>query len=191
MRRIFTAVPKYCGSRPGASARMSHGAASITLSRNQRKGPDETARQLEKKRGALCPLRGRKQRDESEDDAVDQHRIQSVQRAHRNGQGIGRAVRAQQVCDQRHPADAQHVAGEDAGNDGQATAHQWAFHGAGDDAFRVNGRRWFRGIQSRPQKVRPRILLARPPHSPFTPLRSPRFGPPPVRFRSSGNRLLP
>src|ERR1017187_3734372 len=32
IRRILTAVPKYCGSRPGARTRMSQGAASTTLS---------------------------------------------------------------------------------------------------------------------------------------------------------------
>jgi hypothetical protein len=50
-------------------------------------------------------------------------------------------VRAQQVRDQRHAADTQHVAGQDAGDNRQATAQQWAIHRARDRAFRMDGRR--------------------------------------------------
>ena len=48
----------------------------------------------------------------------------------RHRQRIGVAVRAQQVGDQRHADDTQHVAGEDAGDNRQAAAHQWALHRA-------------------------------------------------------------
>ena len=120
---------------------MSQGAASITLSGNQRKDPDEAARQLEKQSGALRTLGGREHGDKSKDDAVDQHRIEGIERAHGDGQRIGVTVRTQQVGDQRHADDTEHIAGEDADDDRQATAHQWALHRAGDHAFRVGGRR--------------------------------------------------
>ena len=51
------------------------------------------------------------------------------------------AVRAQQVRDQRHPADTQHVAGQDAGDNRQATAQQGTIHRAGGRTVRVDGRR--------------------------------------------------
>jgi hypothetical protein len=50
-------------------------------------------------------------------------------------------VRAQQVRDQRHPADTQHVAGQDAGDNRQAAAQQWAIHRADDRTFPVDGHR--------------------------------------------------
>ena len=37
MRRILTDVSKYCGSRPGASTRISQGAARITLAETSAK----------------------------------------------------------------------------------------------------------------------------------------------------------
>jgi hypothetical protein len=48
--------------------------------------------------------------NEGEDDAVDDHRIQRVQRAHGHGERIGQAVGAEQVGGQRHPHEAQNIA---------------------------------------------------------------------------------
>jgi len=86
-------------------------------------------------------------------------------RAECDGEGIGIAVSAEQVGDQRDAEHSEHVASEYPGDNGQAATYQWTFHGASDDAFRVNCRRWFGGIQSgplmpEPCQGRPRIPRA-------------------------------
>ena len=89
----------------------------------------------------LRSLRRRKQRNESEDDTVDEYRIERVQRPQRHRERIGIAMRPKQVREQPHPDDTQHVAGQHSGNNRQAAAHQWAFRGSRKYAFRADRRR--------------------------------------------------
>jgi len=55
------------------------------------------------------PLAAREHGHEGEDDAVDQHGIQRVQRAHGHGERIGQAVGAEQVGGQRHAHETQNI----------------------------------------------------------------------------------
>ena len=98
--------------------------------RNGREDPGKRAAQLEEQRGALRAAGGREHGHEGEHDAVDEHRIQRVQRAHGHGQRIGQAVRAEQIGGQRHPHETQNIARQDAGDDDQSAADQGTLHGA-------------------------------------------------------------
>ena len=99
MRRRSTAVAKYCGSRPGARARISQGAARITAAAMSRETQTKTRVSLRKRAVRSAPCRGGEHGDEGKDDAVDQDGVERVERAHGDGQGIGMAVGAEQVGD--------------------------------------------------------------------------------------------
>ena len=95
----------------------------------------------EEERGAFLALCRGEHGDEGEDNAVDQHRIEGIERAQRHRKRICAAVGAEQIGHDRDARDAQQVAGQDTGDDGQPAAHQWAFYRAREDALGVERRR--------------------------------------------------
>jgi len=111
------------------------------------KQPGEQAVQFEEQGGAIDAVPFGKHRHEGENHGVDEHGIQGIQRTYGHGQRICLRVGAEQVGGESNAHEADDVAGDDTGSDGEAAAHQGTLHSASQDSF---GKR--RGWEIRRQK---------------------------------------
>ena len=191
MRRIFTAVPKYCGSRPGARTRMSQGAASITLTEISEKAQTKQRVNLRKSavRSAPCAAvsKGTKAKMMlliSTELRVSRGPIATASESAALCVPSRYATSATRPTPSTLPVRTPATIVRPPRTSGLSTARVMTRSAltADDDSVEFSPDPKKYGRASRPRGR---------PHSPFTPPRSPRLGPPPVRFRSSGNRLLP
>ena len=95
--------------------RISDGAATTTAAAMAREDPGEDAQQAPEKGEPRMAAGPGQHGNKCEHDAVDDHRIQGIDGAHGDGEGIGAAMGAEQVRRERHAQEAEQVAGDQAG----------------------------------------------------------------------------